>query len=106
MQTGIELIAAERERQITSEGWSPDHDDTHAGGELADAAACYAAVAASQARGPWIPENSELITEGHMAGLDWPFETGAFKPEDQRKNLIRAGALIAAELDRLNRDEI
>ncbi|MCM0757438.1 hypothetical protein M7775_02505, partial [Sporomusa sphaeroides DSM 2875] len=40
--SGIELIAAERQRQISQEGWTPEHDDQHANGELALAAACYA----------------------------------------------------------------
>jgi hypothetical protein len=35
-------IARERERQLTAEGWSPEHDDEHANGELARAAAAYA----------------------------------------------------------------
>jgi hypothetical protein len=40
--TGAELIAAERQRQIEVEGWTPEHDAAHDGGELAIAAACYA----------------------------------------------------------------
>ena len=42
MTSGIEAIAAERQRQIEAEGWTPGHDDTHDRGELARAAACYA----------------------------------------------------------------
>lgn len=42
MKTGIELIAEERERQITKEGWTPEHDAEHKNGELANAAAVYA----------------------------------------------------------------
>lgn len=42
MKTGIELIAEERQRQITEEGWTPEHDINHTNGQLASAAACYA----------------------------------------------------------------
>ncbi len=81
-KTGIELIAQERGRQIDEEGWSAEHDDSNAGGELADAAAAYAI-------------GSETL---------WPWSEG-FKDYDNKHNLIRAGALIAAELDRLIRAE-
>lgn len=40
--SGIEAIASERQRQIEQEGWTTEHDDTHADGEMARAAACYA----------------------------------------------------------------
>lgn len=40
IKSGIDLIAAERQRQIEEEGWTPDHDDQHTNGELALAAAC------------------------------------------------------------------
>lgn len=44
MKTGVDLIAAERKRQIEKEGWTLQHDrDEHTGGELALAACCYAA---------------------------------------------------------------
>lgn len=39
--SGIELIAAERDRQINVEGWTADHDGQHTEGELALAAIAY-----------------------------------------------------------------
>jgi glucose/arabinose dehydrogenase len=39
---GVGLIAAERQRQVSQEGWTPEHDDTHTDGSLAGAAACLA----------------------------------------------------------------
>jgi hypothetical protein len=45
MATGIELIAAERKRQIEAKGWTYEHDDAHEEGELIAAAVCYAAEA-------------------------------------------------------------
>ncbi len=88
--SGSHLIAAERQRQIEREGWTPEHDDTHSEGELAQAAVLYA-------RPP--------LGSGWRASAPagWPFETTAWKPRGQIANLIRAGALIAAEIDRLQR---
>lgn len=40
--TGAERIAVERERQIYDEGWTAEHDDKHADGELIGAARAYA----------------------------------------------------------------
>lgn len=88
--TGAEAIAAERQRQIEQEGWTPEHDDLHRRGEIAQAAACYAASAGRKELNP--PEA-------------WPFDDAWWKPKDRRSDLIRAGALIAAEIDRLDRAE-
>lgn len=101
--TGIERIAAERQRQIEKEGWTPAHDDSHVMGELADAAGCYANFVGAQARGASPEEFSAdwLILEG-----EWPFEAEWWKPSDNPiRNLEKAGALIAGEIDRLQRAE-
>lgn len=81
-------IFAERRRQIESEGWSTEHDDTHADGQLAEAASCYA-IGQTPAR--------------TIARMLWPWELKWWKPKDHRTNLVRAGALIVAEIERLNR---
>lgn len=87
---GIERIAAERRRQIGKEGWTADHDDEHVGGELAVAAACYAARAGQLDRDD--PPDA------------WPWGDEWWKPNDDPiRDLERAGALIAAEIDRLLR---
>ena len=86
---GTELIAAERERQISDEGWTPEHDDQHTEGQLAKAAACYAVQAAG----------------GAVTKYDWPWEGKWWKPGDPVRGLVKAGALIAAEIDRLRRAE-
>jgi hypothetical protein len=86
---GTELITAERERQIHSEGWSPKHDDKHDDGQLLEAAVCYVKHAQ---HGDW----THPIT--------WPWEKQWWKPsKDQVRDLVKAGALIAAEIDRLLR---
>lgn len=92
---GIARIAAERKRQVESEGWTPEHDDTHIDGELAEAAACYAAAALYHAQG-WDPAR---VTDS--LSYPWP---ESWKPStDPIRNLEKAGALIAAEIDRLLR---
>lgn len=82
---GADLIAAERKRQLEAEGWSFEHDDEHNRGELALAAAAYAT--------------------GRVTLWPWPGE-GSFKPTgDSTRDLVKAGALIAAEIDRLQRTQ-
>ena len=93
----ISLIAAERQRQITAEGWSPEHDDEHGNGELAWAAASYVERAArtDEARENWPnPEAS------------WPWDKSWWKPGDRTRELVKAGALIVAEIERLQRAAI
>jgi hypothetical protein len=96
--TGIERIAAERRRQIEKEGWTPEHDDEHGEGELALVAACYAMT--KEARGK---RASDPLARLWPDSWDWEW----WKPA--RRNRIRelekAGALIAAEIDRLQRLE-
>jgi hypothetical protein len=91
MKTGIELIAEERQRQITGEGWTPENDDQHCNGALARAAAAYALPA-------WLRSYPLLARI-------WPFSAPWWKPTpmDRNRELIKAGALIAAEIDRRNR---
>lgn len=100
--TGAELVEAERRRQIEKEGWSADHDDQlHRSGELNDAAVSYAMAAARQARG----ENLEYLKSAAAAGeFPWPWEDEWWKPSPDRvRNLVKAGALIVAEIDRVQR---
>lgn len=84
----IDEIAAERRRQIGEEGWTPEHDDEHRTGEMAQAAACYALRA------------TPLLDLAHDA---WPWSDAWWKPKDLRHDLIRAAALIVAEIERLDR---
>lgn len=91
--TGAELIAAERARQVSGERWLPEHDDTHhRDGELAKAAACYA-----------LPPR--LLARQGVFPAFWPWEHKDWKPtpDDRIRELTKAGALIAAEIDRLLR---
>lgn len=93
--TGIDLIAQERERQKEVEGWSPSHDDQYYKGELIDAAICYSMAGALE---------HEALPEQVLSEL-WPWQRLWWKPKDRITNLKKAGALIAAEIDRLERFE-
>lgn len=89
--TGIELISKEREKQI-KKGYDSEHDKKHLCGELSDAAIVYAI------REYW-KQRSSLLP------LLWPFYDKNMPKsetkEDRINNLTKAGALIAAEIDRL-----
>lgn len=101
---GIELIAAERQRQIEAEGWTAAHDDCHRHNELAIAAACYALP--PQARDCYIfddPADFAVPAKKIHLPKIWPFEDCWWKPSDRIRELVKAGAMIAAEIDRLQR---
>ena len=96
MKTGIELIAEERQRQIDVEGWTKEHDANHQNNELAKAAICYA--------DPNIYYHQESrYLKFRMPNDFWPeqWDIHWFKPTDRIRDLVKAGALIAAEIDRL-----
>jgi len=79
-------VLAERRRQVEQEGWTPARDDEYVDGQLASAAVAYA-----QAYTPY------------LIPCSWPWTAEWFKPADDRRNLVKAGALILAEVERLDR---
>lgn len=92
----ITEIAAERRRQVEVEGWTAKHDDAHDDGEMAQAAACYAMPSKYRKR----------HLDPRIAGIvDWPktWHHTWWKPKDARRDLIKAAALIVAEIERLDR---
>ena len=95
----IELITAERQRQIEVEGRTAEHDRQHKNGELALVAACYAIPGD---RRSWV---SGVISKGRADLIVklFPWALTWFKPtpDDRIRELTKAGALIAAEIDRL-----
>jgi hypothetical protein len=111
---GVALIAAERKRQIEAEGWTPSHDDEwHGDDELAWAAVCYAAPdrvyrkhEEQEIEGGYGGEPSEVSTTVTFQD-PWPWEEEWDKRQkhDRLRQLVIAGALIAAEIDRLKRQE-
>lgn len=90
---GVNLICDERLRQIKKEGWTAEHDDSHAGKEIAWNGRD---VLQSYINGP-----------GHFSpspGND-PWGLGAKNNKNPLRCLVIAGALIAAEIDRLLREQ-
>jgi hypothetical protein len=82
---GAQLIQRERVRQIMEEGYGAETDAVYTGGELRQAAICYAL--------------------GHSQFWPDDWDPKMFKPtREPIRDLIKAGALIAAEIDRLLRD--
>lgn len=103
MKTAIELIACERKRQINVEGFTPEHDDEHRSGEINDAAICYASAASKLARGESLEYIKECV-DASERGFPWPWESEWWNPSrDQIQNLVKAGGLIVAEIERLQR---
>lgn len=89
-------VLAERQRQISTEGWTPEHDDEHVNDEIA-AMACYYVMppGAREWSGP----------DGYGATLG-----EAIRPEgwdakdcDRRRELVKGAALALAELERIDR---
>ncbi len=113
--TGTELITAERERQMFQEGWDAQHDDEHTEGEMALAAICYASpvpifIKKEHGKGigfidpwPWF-DTIEVTRYGDGLFAQVPAWDKRKKHKKLRK-LVIAGALIAAEIDRLQREE-
>lgn len=94
--TGAERIAAERQRQVDEEGHTAGQDAHHAEGELGWAGAVYALMAYSE------DHQSQWWDEQDGCPEAWPWHPEAWNwSGDPIRNLERAGALIAAEIDRL-----
>jgi hypothetical protein len=85
---GVHLIAAERSRQVEEEGWDTGHDDDHGADRIASAGAAYA-----------VAPRARLCGDAGRGTL-WPFRDG-FKPtpDDRLRELVKAGALVAAAID-------
>lgn len=94
-------VITERLRQVEAEGWSFEHDDKHDAGCMALAAAAYAANAALGQRGGVVSAATSRVWD-LVVGL-WPWDWTWWKPKDPRRDLVRAGALILAEIERLDR---
>lgn len=111
MKTGAELIADERIRHQAVEGWTPEHDDAHDIGELCSAANAYLfagdCIANAARFNPKYKCTAKSITEEILNNdklVSWPWDEEWLKvSDDPVRNLVKAGALIAAEIDRLQR---
>ncbi|WP_321895967.1 hypothetical protein [Paraburkholderia heleia] len=92
-------VLAERARQVNEEGFTPERDDGYADGQLAQAGAAYALAVADH--------TNHLVNSGaafytHSPDI-WPWSEKWWKPTNPRRALVKAGALILAEIERLDR---
>lgn len=96
MSQAIDDVLAERRRQIEIECWTPKRDDAHGKGELLLAAKAYFAHATNRALS---------LPDGDRAGVpfQWPWDRKWWKPKNPRQDLVRAGALALAEIERIKR---
>ncbi|MGR9384887.1 hypothetical protein [Rhizobium leguminosarum] len=92
-------VAAERRRQIEVEGFDHKHDDTSNPDTMALAAAVYA-----------IPDHYRFLDcegfgseRGSLRRVLWPWDDEWFKPGDRRRELVKAAALIIAEIEAIDR---
>lgn len=85
--SAVSDVLAERRRQVTSEGYTHEQDDRYTDGELREAAACY------------------IVAEGSPGLVPelWPWPATYWKPTNLRRDLVKAGALILADIERLDR---
>ena len=81
-------VLTERHRQIVEEGYAPEGDGVYHNDELSFAAAGSAVAGTS-----W--DKSFRL---------WPWAMTAFKPRSRRANLVRAGALILAAIEKIDRE--
>jgi len=104
---GAERIAAERRRQVEGEGYDPEHDAEHRSGALAYAAACYAAPETIYHLTVDEHVDPDGVPVGKMVWHEpWPTQwkrraQNTTTRVDRLDDLTKAGALIAAEIDRL-----
>lgn len=92
---GADIIRGERVRQIVEDGYDVHHDALHTDGSLAVAGGCYAIW------GHYGEDRPRPVSPEF-----WPWDAEEWKPTTERvRALAKAGALIAAEIDRLLRLE-
>jgi hypothetical protein len=89
-QAAIDVLC-ERRRQVQELGWTHRRDDSYKRNELSAAAACFTVYAVDR----------ECVPA--MLNWLWPWAKKWRKPRNRRKALVKAGALILAEIERLDR---
>ena len=94
----LNAIAFERQRQIEGEGFDEERDDRlHTPGDLCAAGGCYAQQAAGTMN------DQHIVHPSRTPPIFWPWDADWWKPKDAETDLVRAAALIVAELERIAR---
>ncbi|EFN4745530.1 hypothetical protein D6910_03515 [Escherichia coli] len=83
-------VIAERQRQKAVEGWTSEHDDKYGKSQLLWASSCYVL---------------NTIQPFNRIPMDWPWAPEWWKPTNPRRDMVKAGALILAEIERIDRLE-
>ncbi|WPO68738.1 hypothetical protein SDC64_07410 [Acinetobacter haemolyticus] len=102
LSKAINDVLAERERQINVKGYSTDHDDAYEQNELVRAASGYVDQVVGRA---WIFESHPNLYRSEVASEFWPWDPIYWKPKSPREDLVRAAAILIAEIERLDRKE-
>lgn len=100
-QAALDVLAElnrQRARGPTGEGFDADHDDQHVPGELSSAAICYAANFISAHR-----DGISRVEFSAISKRAWPWDASFWKPKEPRRDLVRAAALLIAEIEKLDR---
>lgn len=98
----IKDVINERQRQINQEFYSTENDDEYKQNELLRAAVCYAE---NVVRRGWVFDSNfgpDVYQEEEVPDL-WPWDLDFWKPKNPRRDLVRAAALIIAEIERIDR---
>jgi len=95
MSSAINDVIAERKRQINVKGYEKNHDQQHTDFSLTKAAICYAEI---------VHHNKDKYTadDFSLPDLEWPWAAEHLKPKTPRQDLVRAAALLIAEIERLD----
>ena len=98
----IKDVINERQRQINQEFYSTENDDEYEQNELLRAAVCYAE---NVVRRGWVFDSNfgpDVYQEEEVPDL-WPWDLDFWKPKNPRRDLVRAAALLIAEIERIDR---
>ena len=98
----IKDVINERQRQINQEFYSTENDDEYKQNELLRAAVCYAE---NVVRRGWVFDSNfgpDVYQEEEVPDL-WPWDIDFWKPKNPRRDLVRAAALLIAEIERIDR---
>lgn len=92
-------VIAERQRQITDEGFTPEQDDKYDREELVSAAISYIRLATI-----WKDKDPDCYRKS-SAPMSWPWSPEWWKPTNPRRDMIKGIALLIAALERRDRRE-
>lgn len=91
-------VLVERVRQLSEEGYDAKHDDAHTDGALALAAAAYIGGALKRGKQYGPPDGHADDVDVLISMAPW-----SIRYKSQRDSLVKAAALILAELERFDR---